>query len=197
MAEVNEEIVRIFFEQCGFLVKTNVKYIMVKKGIPGESDVDLVVCNLSPDRMHPPDSFVLGVDDLRGIEYGAVEVKGWHTTTISPSAIRRFPRLLHFVRPEAKRAVTDFLRTAHFASILVVSRLTSKPNEREEACRILKEAGVDHVIEFRTILGKIISEVEPRRPYRESVMLQTIRLLKSYGWLGAGDIGEDGSEKEK
>ena len=43
MPDVNETLVRIFFEQAGFLVTTNLPYQVKgkKQGITGTSDLDL------------------------------------------------------------------------------------------------------------------------------------------------------------
>jgi hypothetical protein len=47
MPDVNETMVRLFFEQAGFLVTTNLPYQVKGKiqGITGTSDLDLVVSN--------------------------------------------------------------------------------------------------------------------------------------------------------
>jgi hypothetical protein len=45
---------------------------------------------------------------------------------------------------------------------------------------MLREGGIDHVIEFPTILGFLISYVEVNCNYVESEFLQLLRLLKRY-----------------
>ena len=87
MADVNEEFSRLFFEHNGFLVRTNVKYYIIHndRNNGGDSDIDLVVYNLNPNRQNPPTNFVLTLADLTGIEYAIVETKGWHTTTLTNS----------------------------------------------------------------------------------------------------------------
>jgi len=189
MAEVNEEIVRVFFETCGFMVRTNVRY-----QAPGrmriDSDVDLVVHNVNPQREHPPDNFVLTVEELKGVEYASVEVKGWHTENFNPSLIRaaKDKGLFNFVCEEAIDAVTEALNTARFSKILVVSRLSPGEPYRSRAVRLLKQYGVDHLIEFATILNHIVAHTLPNKDYREWEMLQTVRLLKTYGLLKAGGL---------
>ncbi|MCG2768292.1 MAG: hypothetical protein ABIK79_12870 [Chloroflexota bacterium] len=76
MPDINETIVRHFFELTGFLVRTNVKYKLTKAKGSGDSDIDLVVYNLDPHKDHPPHDFVLARDDVPGIERAIVEVKG-------------------------------------------------------------------------------------------------------------------------
>jgi len=195
MAEVNEEIVRVFFENCGFMVRTNVRY-QAPGGMRVDSDVDLVVFNLEPDRKRPPGTFVLTVEDLRGVEYASVEVKGWHTENFTPSLVKSTGRLLSFVCDEAVDAVTAALNTAHFSKILVVSRLSPAEPYRSEVIRLLKEGGVDYVIEFPTILNHIVEHTLPNKDYRESEMLQTVRLLKNYGLLEGGRRRTEGAHEQ-
>jgi hypothetical protein len=48
---------------------------------------------------------------------------------------------------------------------------------------MLRQNGVDHIIEFPTILGFLISYVEVNINYVESETLQLLRLLKRYGMV--------------
>ena len=180
MSDVNEEFSRLFFEQCNFLVRTNVKYY-VRGGanVGGDSDIDLVVYNLKPDRQHPPTTFVLNVVDLKGIEYAVVETKGWHNQRLNPALIRNTPRIFNFVRQEAVNCATEILDTAHFKKILIISSLPNNEITRNESIALLRQGGINHVIEFKTIIGKLINEIEPNKNY-QSYILQTLRLIKIY-----------------
>lgn len=51
MPDINETIVRHFFELNDFLVRTNVKYWYGSEKGGGDSDIDLVVYNLFPDKL--------------------------------------------------------------------------------------------------------------------------------------------------
>lgn len=184
MPDVNETIVRHFFELNSFLVRTNVKYWVAGERGGGESDIDLVVYNLNPDKLNPPQIFVLKVDELAGIRRAIVETKGWHTESFTEGLIKRTPRIFHFVRPEAITAGRDTVfYDADFRRILVVSRLSPIPHNREAAIRLLQDGGIDHVIEFDTIVRFIVDQVKPNKNYPDSEILQTIRLLKVYGML--------------
>jgi len=184
MADVNEEMVRLFFEQCGFMVRTNVKYYVRRKGVGGHSDIDLLVRNMRPEAGKKPAGFVLTVEDLRGIESAAVEVKGWHEQNITPGNVRHWEAFCYLARKEAVDAAAQVLKTQRFDKILVVSRLSPQEPHHSEAVRLLRKSGIDHVIEFPTVLGKLVESVAPNQDYPESEPLQTIRLLKRYGLLG-------------
>ena len=119
MTDVNEEIARQYFEENGFLVRTNLRYYINKNGggPGGLSDIDLVVANMKPvDLGDLP--FVLSTDDLKGISKASIEVKGWHTERITPKT-NNFNRLSHFIRKEATEAVTNFFGTCKFKKILI------------------------------------------------------------------------------
>ncbi|MHB8335827.1 MAG: hypothetical protein ACYDEE_00220 [Ignavibacteriaceae bacterium] len=180
MSDVNEEFSRLFLEQCGFLVRTNIKYYVAEEGnVGGDSDIDLVAFNLEPDRRNPPNDFILTVATLKGIEYASIETKGWHQSHLVPSIIRSTPRIFNFVRPEAKSKATEVLNTAHFKSILIVSSLPTTDNTKIESIRLLRDGGIDHVIEFKTILEKLWEDIEINKNY-QSHILQTMRLIKKY-----------------
>jgi len=182
MPDINETVVRHFFELNDFLVRTNVKYWVTGERGGGESDIDLVVLNLNPDRRNPPQSFVLTLDALPGIRRAIVETKGWHTTPFTEALIKTKPRIFNFVRPEAVAAARDtVLYDAAFRRILVVSTLSQMQRNREAAIELLKAGGIDHVIEFETVVRFIVDQVEANKNYPDSEILQTIRLLKVYG----------------
>jgi hypothetical protein len=184
MPDINETVVRHFFELNDFLVRTNVKYWVASERSGGESDIDLVVLNLNPDRRNPPQSFVLTLKELPGIRRAIVETKGWHTSRFTEALIRETPRIFNFVRPEAIAAARDtVLYDADFRRILVISSLSRSQNNRQAAVELLKAGGIDHVIEFGTIVRFIVHQVEANKNYPDSEILQTIRLLKVYGMV--------------
>ena len=105
MSDVNEELVRRYFELQGYFVRTNVKYeYRTAKGM-GWSDIDLCV-------LHP----------LTG-DAAAVEVKGWHMESSHPPTFGAGPSMLYFTRDEAKRAVAELLGREDFRSVLAISRI--------------------------------------------------------------------------
>jgi len=168
MADVNEKIVQRYFELKGYMVTTNLKY-MIKKKSSGESDIDLAVL-----RINPPDRAI-------------IEVKGWHTETFSMSYFKNVKsddyrsRLLHFVRSEALQAAKAFFKSNDFRKILVVPELS--PRDREQIIKMLKEQHDVEVLEFTPILQYVISMTKENKNYRDSEFQQTIRLMKAYGFL--------------
>ncbi len=180
MSDVNEEIVKLYFENNEFLIRTNIKYyIKGEKNVGGDSDIDILAYNLNPDKMHPPKNFVLVTTDLKGIEYAAIEVKGWHAENFSPSVIKNNERIFYITRKEADEKIKETIRTANYKKILVISSLGDK---KEESIQLFQNGGIDHIIEFDEILNDLIEHTEVNKNY-SSEALQMIRLLKAYGKL--------------
>ena len=166
MPDANESIVAKYFELNDYLVKTNLKYTIIHRGISGESDIDLVIYN--PE------------NNDRAI----VEVKGWHTIAITPSILKSRDRylgtLFYFVREEALEAARKFFKSNDFRKILVISKLGEK--SKEETIKIAKEKGIDEILEFKDILNFVIEKTQENKNYADEFQ-QTIRLLIIYQFL--------------
>lgn len=169
MVDVNEEIVRKYFELKGFLVQTNVQYLKRKeetgKKSSGYGDIDLIISNPKTG------------------EKAVVGVSGWHTERITPSYVRDWGhRLLGFLNKLALKKATEVLGSEDFRKILVVSQLGAKKESRDKFLEEAHKHGVNEVIEFPRILKELIRMVETEPSY-DSEVLQTLRLLKIYGLL--------------
>jgi hypothetical protein len=178
MSDINEEIVRLFFESNKFLVQTNLPYSLHNV----DSDIDLLVLNLHPvEAKNKEIDFVIKeMDDLKRIHRASIEVKGWHGMNFTPSVIREFNRIFNFVSDSALEACADFWGTSDFKTILVLSRLPVTETSYNESIKMLKDNKIDHVIEFKTIIDFMLTTVEKNKNYSHSEFLQTIRMLKTY-----------------
>lgn len=179
MPDVNEEFAKLFFELCGFFVQTNVKYqVCENRKVPGESDIDLIVVNLKPDKKYTIKNFILEVHDLKGIERAIVEVKGWHEQDLVPSVIKPASSLFYIVRTEAIQKAREVL-SDDFKKLLIISSQAKTEKSKQNAIKKLKSGGIDYVLEFKTILEKLWNETEINKNY-QSEILQTMRLVKKY-----------------
>ena len=97
--DVNEEIVRAWLQEQGFLVRGRLKYLVKgERKSAGYSDVDLIGYR------------------LRDRKYVAVDISAWMTETITLSYLRdqnTSHRLLKISSPEARKAIRDYLGVAH------------------------------------------------------------------------------------
>lgn len=179
MADVKEEIAREYFENNGFLVRTNLRYYINKNngGPGGLSDIDLVIANMKP-AVNKDLPFILETKDLQNINRASIEVKGWHTERITPKT-NNFNRLTHFTRKEAVDAASDFFGTTDFKKILIISSFAVRDSAKMETIKKLQVGGVDHAIEFGTIINSLYEAVG-KKESPTSEILQTIRLIKIY-----------------
>jgi len=169
MVDANEEIVKRYFELKGYFVMTDVKYFKSKewtgKKSSGYGDIDLIVINPTTG------------------DKAVVAVSGWHTERITPSYVRDWGwRLFSFLDEDAVEKATQVLGTRNFRKILIVSQLGAKEDSREKFLEEARKRGIDEVLEFPQILKELINMVEVKPSY-DSEALQTIRLLKKYGFL--------------
>ena len=169
MVDANEEIVKRYFELKGYFVMTDVKYLKSKertgKKSSGYGDRDLIVINPTTG------------------DKAIVAVSGWHTERITPSYVRDWGwRLFGFLDEDAVEKATQVLGTRNFRKILIVSQLGAREDSREKFLEEARKRGIDEVLEFPQILKELINMVEVKPSY-DSEALQTIRLLKKYGFL--------------
>ena len=168
MSQVNQELAKIYFEINGFLVKR---------------DEQFLILNHKPQSLNPSPAFLLDSRDLPAIERATVEIKGWHTDKFFPSRIRHSPEIFDFVQPEALKITENFFGGNKFQKILIVSHLPTKGEMRKKSIALLQEKGIDHVLEFNSILKYLIRKVKPNQNYVDSDLLQLLRLLKCYRLL--------------
>lgn len=179
MSDINEEIVRLFFESNKLLVKTNLPYLLNNV----DSDIDLLAFNLHQveEKDEEIDFVIKEIEDLKRIQRASIEVKGWHGMRFTPSVLREFNnRIFNFVCDTASEACRDFWGTSDFKTILVLSHLPVRKDSYNETIKILSSNKIDHVIEFKTIVSFMIKTVEKNKNYGNSEFLQTIRMLKTY-----------------
>ncbi len=162
---VNQELTKIYFELHGFLTQLD-EYFFVFRFKPAEINSRL--------------GFLLRSADTSAIGQAIVNVKGWHTNKFFPSRLTHSPEIFDFVQPEALEKARQFFQGRNFKKILVLSSLPASGKMREKSIEFISGKGVDHVIEFVTVLDYIISKVRPNQNYPNSDLLQLLRLLKCY-----------------
>jgi hypothetical protein len=179
MSAVSETIVREYFEQHGFLVRQDRKY--VARGKQEVDGIDFFVWNPQPGKPGPPAPFVLNSADLASVNRAIVVVRGWHTESFGPALLESSPEMFRFVEPAVfQQAARAFSPDLAPLKILIVPSLPRTTESREQSIAILRAKGVDAVIPFRTLLVDLIARTEVNRNYEKSDLLQVIRVLKNY-----------------
>lgn len=178
--DLNMQFVREFFELNLFHVLTHWQH----ESVPRITDFS---CLLFIERGQPalpgPVDFVLRPEELTRIQRAVVEVRAWHGDRFYPSIIEASPILGHVAFPGTKELAESVLGSPEFATILVVSELSNAPKPRTRSIQLLRDHGIDHVLEFSTLLGDILNRLSPQGNYAPSQTLQTMRLLKRYNFI--------------
>lgn len=178
MADTSTRIVREFLEAQQFAVLTNRKFQLQKAEPPSWYSIDIIARNLHYVEPEAPLPMRLRAEHMRFLPNVIVDVKGWHGQRFSPSLARA--DLFYFVSSGALEYARRVLGEAPFKSLLVISEAAANEPLWLKTEEMLREGGINHVIEFPTILGFLISYVEVNVNYVESETLQLLRLLKRY-----------------
>lgn len=189
MQRINEEIIRAYFEMNNFLVKINRDWPASEEEAQDKEELGFIVVNLNPTFSSPPRKFVLRTENLLGVTRALVEVKAWHSKRFFPSILSSSLPPLRFLYPQALKQAKAIFKTGDFKKILIIPQLPEIKPTQDKSIDILKRKGVDHVIEFRTILEFLIDNVKSTKDYPDSDSLQLIRLLKNYGLLRESQLG--------
>lgn len=166
MGDVNEELVRVYFEKRGFLVLTNKSYIIKKEKGTGYGDIDLLVFNPTTE------------------ERAIVQVKGWHTTTFTKNTfIKDEKKIFSSLLGEgAINCAHEFFGIGKFKKILIVPAFSTVEKTKIEAQEYLKSKGVEFIT-FSEIFEFLVRKIDTKRYHNDSEILYTIAKLKMYGFL--------------
>ena len=182
MSAVTEAIVREYFEQRGFMVHQQRKYVSTI--LRDEEEMDFLVFNPKPLKRETPLPFILGAQDVACIERAVVEVKGSHTGTYSPARLNEEPEMFRFLEPAIfKQAAKFFGDGSTVSKILIIPALPHDETMRQQSLDLLRAKGLDAIIPFGSLLADLVTTTEPNRNYQKSDVLQVIRLLKNYDLL--------------
>ncbi len=180
MSDTNITLVREFLEAHNFSVMTNRKFHLQKAEPTGRYSIDLLATNLDCVEPETEIPMRLQAEHMRHLSNVIVDVKGWHSNRFSTSLVNATPELFHFVSPNALEYARSVFGSAPFKSILVISEASATEAGWFKMEEVFKERGVDHVLEFPTVLSSLIAHVEVTLNYVESETLQLLRLLKRY-----------------
>lgn len=190
MADINVQLVREFFEFNLFHVLTNWKQVaQFERGTEYAPHLFVENCSGNSEPiMEDTLPFLLPVGYISRIMRAVVHIRAWHTDRVYPSVIESSPAFSRFRAPDVLAVGNEFFQGLPFKTILVISEFPRRrPGINEDivsqAMRLLKERGVDHVIEFPTILIELLNYINVQNNYVASATLQTLRLLKRYDFI--------------
>lgn len=183
MSDINVQLVREFFELHLFHVLTYWQEGSPRLPEPmprgGDAPLLLFVENTNHDHAQRPE-FLLSSRSIGAIERAVVEVRAWHADRFYASVVEGNAVLGHVASAETRQLAEHVLGTREFSTILVISELPASAEPRDKALTLLRQLGVDHVLEFPALLSAMLEKVHAQGHYAPSATLQTLRLLKRY-----------------
>ena len=190
MAAVDEDIVREYFEQNGFLVRQIRKYEVMARKKTGDEEIDMLVYNPAYQPGSRKPEFFLRSAELACVHRGIVAVKAWHTGSFTPGTLKSSPEIFSFLEQDVLKEIPKLFPGDTAATdgeaplkILVLPSLPTAEPFRAQSVQLLKERGVDAIISFRAMLLDLLERIEVNRSYGKSDTLQVMRILKNYDLL--------------
>lgn len=181
MSDLNMQLVREFFELNLFYVLPHWQF--------GEAprDTDFAGALLFVEQPKPAASgdldCLLQPGDVQSIKRAVVEVRAWHADRMYASVIESSPVFTRVASEQTRTLAETVFNSHEYKIVLVVSEFSASPEKRAKAVSILQRNGIDHVIEFPTILADMLQIIAPQNNYSPSQTLQTMRLLKRYNFI--------------
>ncbi len=186
MAAVSETIVREYFEGLGFLVQQPHKYLVMARAKQPTEEVDFLAINplaTEVPALPEPGAMVVSGVALKGLPRIMVSLRGWHTDRITPATLETAPEIYRFTDEGSVRDASRRLGAGPLFKVLCLPGLPTTPALATQTLALLREKGVDYVVLFPTMLRELAQQVEVNKNYEKSELLQTLRILKSYGLL--------------
>ncbi len=178
MSDIDLQLVKEYFELHRFRVTTH-WHQHDGNSARNESGMQVYVENTAPSTEYSP-GILLQSTDIGSVQRAVIEVRPWHADRLYASVLESNPILTQFAEPWALGHARDYFGTDDFATILVLSKLPTNPEQRQNAIDAIRHLPVDHAMEFHTILDGLNQKVLPAGRYPGSHTLQLIQLLKRY-----------------
>lgn len=184
MSDVNEWVVREYFEALGYFVSQPCKYsVSGRRRKRAEEEIDLIIQNPAVRTHSIPENFVWNTEDLQSIGAAVVGVRGWHGYRFYASTFKHSPEAVAFAEPRSARVASKRLGAQDFARILCIPQLPAAGELKEQVIFLLRSNGIDGILAFPTMLSEIVRRVDDRKNYDKSDLLQIIKLLKRYDFI--------------
>lgn len=187
MSRIEEEIVREYFEQNGFLVRQLRKDLGQTRRKSAEEESELLLYNPAFQSGARKPDFLLFSSSLPAIERAVVLIKGWSSARTSSGLHRSSAQVFRFLEQNVGKRPAEELFAAErdealgsLVNILVVPGLPTSEPYRSQSIDLLQARGIDGIISLRSMLMEVAENVELKRSYPKVDLLETIRVLKIY-----------------
>ena len=181
MSDVDTQLVREYFEMLRYRVVTHWQH---DAQLPRVADPgSLLFVEQSENTDSVATNFLLRAEDTPHLRRAIVEVRAWHADRFYPSVIENSSTLAHAGSPEVRKVADAIFSGRATTNVLVVSELPKTREQRDRTLALLRERGIEHVLDFQTLLGDLLQRLKPNGQYAPSPTLQALRLVKRYHFL--------------
>ena len=161
MSDVNEWVVREYFEQLGYFVSQPCKYnVGGRRQKRAEEEIDLLIHNPAVRSHSLPDNFVWNTEDLETVGAAVVGIRGWHGYRFYASTFKHTPEAVAFAEPRSARVAAKRLGAQDFARILCIPKLPATGELKDQVIDMLRSSGIDGILAFPTMLSEIVRRVD-------------------------------------
>lgn len=181
MSDINLQLAREFFELNFFYVLPHWRFDDNSRESDYASSLLFVE---QPAAVTPLElDCLLRVGEIRGLPRAVVEVRAWHADRLYPFVIESNPIFARVASQQTRTLADKVFGGKPYKIMLIVSEFPAAPARRDQAVQALHSRGIDHVMEFPTLLADMAQLVSAHGNYAPSQTLQLLRLLKRYGFL--------------
>ncbi len=187
----DEQLIREYVEAHGFFVRSE-RRILSGRRRHSEEIVDLRI--LKPTGTGEPTNFLWFSSDLRAVREAVVYIRPWHREAgFNPRMLVSRPvELVKFIETKVVKSLTEIFNSSQSESaprVLVLPAFPTADPQRAACTHMLRSAGVDAVLSFRSILDDVVQRVDLGQAYTRTEFMETLRILRSYDLLKDPQMG--------
>ena len=193
----DEQLIREYMEAHGFYVRSQRRTLASRRRKAPEEVVDLRILN--PTGTGDPTGFLWFSSDLRAVREALVFIRPWHR---EPGfnlrmLVKRPTEMIKFIETKVVKSLEETLdsgRSESVPRVLVLPAFPTADPPRLACTRMLRSAGVDAVLSFRSILDDVVQRVDLGQAYTRTEFMETLRILRSYDLLKDPQMGLFGGD---
>jgi hypothetical protein len=185
---IEQDLVVAYFETNGFLVRQASHSINSKKKL----EVLPVISVLNPrtSQNNTQLNTRLFSADLSKIHSAQVATLGWGNSSFTPASLSSDVQLMKFFKQELNDKRVDGCFSVDTTwevsgtkslKLLVVPAMPTGLDRLEKLNQMFEDLEINGVLTLRSILENLLRQSDPTTNYEAHEILQTLRLVKSYG----------------
>ena len=172
MAGVDDLVVREYFEMNGFLVRRLRKHKVQSRAKRSDEEMHLMVYNPNFEAESRDPNPLLFSSELPLVQQALVVVKGQHSQKFSAATLRSSAEIAKFLEKDILKHADGLFDLGdddmeRFLKILVIPGLPTHEPHKSQSIDILKKAGVDAILSFRSMLQDVVAKVEVNYNYQK------------------------------